>query len=125
MDLFNKKLSLDEAIQLDSIIDNGNYEPHLVLYAGMLDKPEFQASEEETKSILSHLNNKNVQSEQHVKNNVQSEQSNIDNNNVENKKQAKRYIALPNATIQLHKHKFKQVKTGQDNEARKSRKRGK
>ena len=125
MDLFNKKLSMDEAIQLDSIIDNGNYDPHLVLYASMMDKPEFQASNEQTNAILDHLagsNRKTVQTDQ-IEPNIDNNK--MDNNNVENKKETKRYITLPNATIEKHKHKFKQAQIGSNNETTKSRKRGK
>lgn len=116
MDLFNRTLTLDEALQLDSIIDNGNYEPHMILYADMMNKPEFQATEEETQSILNHLKGNNNTT---VPNTVNKAPI-VDNDTTENKKVTKTYITLPNATIKFHKHKLKQTKTGQDIQARKS-----
>jgi hypothetical protein len=110
MDLFGKKLSFQETFQLDSLIDNGHYDPHLILLTTMMNNPDYVPSSEQSKQIMEHIQNGNSgQTPTTVDKIEQTEQkSNVDN--IEKKKHSKTYIKLPNATIKLHKHKFEQPK---------------
>ena len=109
MDLFNKKLSLEESLQFDSMIDNGHYDPHLVLLTTLMNNPDYVPSSEQSKNIMKHIQKPKqdttdtTESKQDTTETTESKQDTI-----QNKKPSKTYIKLPNARIKLHKHKFKQ-----------------
>ena len=113
MDLFNKKLSLEESLQFDSMIDNGHYDPHLVLLTTMMSNPEYVPSSEQSKNIMQHIQGNKPVTTEPKPDTTESKPDTTDNtetktDKIENKKHSKTYIKLPNATIKLHKHKFKQ-----------------
>ena len=118
MDLFNNKLTFNETLQFDSLIDNGHYDPHLILIGSMMKNPEYVPSSEESQKILHHLkisDNKPAPTEPPTT--EPTTEPEMDNTECktesikENKNKSKTYIKLPNASITIHKHKFKQLST--------------
>ena len=111
MDLFDKKLSLEETMQFDSLIDNGSYDPHLILLTTMMKNPNYVPSSEQSKEIMQHIQNPthHTQTPTPDKDIVIVDKDMNKMSKPENKNIRKTYIKLPNATIKLHKHKFKQL----------------
>ena len=93
MDLFNKKLSFDETLQFDSLIENGTYDPHLIICASMMQDPNYIPTKHVSDKIMHHLD-ENSYDEPSIKE--------------QNKNNSKNYIRLPNATITKHKYKYQQ-----------------
>ena len=90
MDLFNKKLTLTDAMHYNSILDNGGIDTDvLLLWNSMNNEWKPGMADPTTKIITQPVVQPNAQ----IK--------------VENKNPMRKYIKLPNATITKHIHKYR------------------
>lgn len=121
-DLFNKDLSFDEAMQYDSLIDNGTYDPHLILCASLMKNPEYIPSSEQAKNIMNHINN--TQQTESVE--TKSETTGVETVETKpepsaetpvKKNKRKQYIKLPDARIEKHSDKYESLETQTNNES--------
>ena len=114
MDLFDRKLTTDEALHLDSLIDTGGYDPYLLLVSTMMKDPEYLPSRQQTDKIMNHISAQDAPKTVH-----NAPETVHDTPETENKNLPSKYIKLPDATIQRRKHKSKQTKTKIHNESTK------
>ena len=135
MNLFDKPLSLSEAMHIDSIFSKDGYDADvLMLHQAMKynDNPYQQSSNNDAKNSNTEMT-ENVDTSQNSNDvsknsndvsensNDVSENSNdvSENGEKENKsvkKKSRKYIKLPNATIATHQHKYRERKTKKYNE---------
>lgn len=128
MDLFDHKLTTDEALHLDSLLDTGSYDPYLLLVGSMMKDGSYLPTKQQSEEIMKHIGDSNdFQSKTEKREskiaNVEPESepkiANIDKESPENKNPTLQYIKLPDASVKLRKYKQKQSKTKRDNESSK------
>lgn len=122
MDLFDHKLTTNEAIHLDSLLDTGSYDPYLLLVGSMLKDNQYLPSQQTSAKIMQHIGDIN---EPNNNNKVEPQREpkiidvpNVEEEDAKNKNPRIQYIKLPDATIERRKHKSKQNKTKRDNESK-------
>ena len=119
MDLFDRKLTTDEALHLDSLIDTGGYDPYLLLVSTMMKDPEYLPSRQQTDKIMNHISAQDAPKTVHNAPETVHDTPETVHDTPENKNLPSKYIKLPDATIQRRKHKSKQTKTKIHNESTK------
>ena len=108
MDLFNKKLSLADALHYNSIIDGNGFDNDLLMVYNGLNTPMWTPDmpSPETKILNNQQNTQNTQ----IFDKQQTPSVQIATIK-ENKNNTRQYIKLPNATITKHIHKYRGSKT--------------
>ena len=121
MDLFDKKLTWEEALHYDSMIDSGHYNPHFLLVSKMLQDDKYLPNQEQSSKIMDYIDKSakmeqtNQTTQEPTKKMEPPIQKKEETDTTNKKNNTKRYIKLPNATIRKHKHKFKQVEIQKHN----------
>ena len=117
-DIFDKKLSWEEALQYDSLIDSGTYDPHLILFASMMNNSEYLPSNEQSKNILQHIENEKTNIEEEPLENTENIENNKNMEKEKEKNKGKEYIKLPDARIKNHSNQYESIETQNHNETR-------
>ena len=101
MDLFNgKKLSMNEALHYNSILDNGGVDTDILLVHQALKQNDFyNLTQVNPQSSIATVHEQDVNDDIIIADNEPTE--------IKEKNKARQYIKLPNATITKHKHKYR------------------
>ena len=129
MDLFDHKLTTNEALHLDSLLDTGGYDPYLLLVGSMMKDENYLPTKHQSEQIMKHIgdsekfqqtsNVERTQNEPKIANVEPQNEPKIANvePETENKNPTLQYIKLPDASIQRRKYKQKQSKAQGNNES--------
>jgi hypothetical protein len=105
MDLFNKELTISEAIHYNSILDNGTVDTDLLLLNSSLNTPHWQPGDGDP---FDSFMNRNKPNPTHISQDLGKQVEIIKDTQKNVKRQ---YIRLPNAIIRKHQHKYRVNKT--------------
>ena len=115
MSIFDKELTFEEALSIDTLLDSGGISPEMFLMtdAGQ----QLFPNRETTTAVLKHLENNPQNSIIEPKTNTIETDNNMEQTEEQQKKNPKReYIKLPDASIRKRRvHKPKQSKAKRHN----------